>query len=256
MPIESRSQFRHVYIGSTCKELANAAAERATELLRSAIKIKGMATFVVACANSQVEFLDALTNTPDIDWSRTTMFHLDEYIGLPETHPASFRRFLNEHLISRVQPGVIHLIHADAPEPLAECKRLNQLMTDFEIDVAFVGIGENGHLAFNDPPADFEVEDPYIVVELDEICRRQQVNEGWFTAIEEVPCCAISMSIKQIMKSFAIICIVPDQRKAQAVYDCFTGEVTPLHPASILRQHENAYIFLDLDSASLLRTHH
>jgi glucosamine-6-phosphate deaminase len=180
------------------------------------------------------------------------MFHLDEYIGLPETHPASFRLYLNERLIDLVHPGTAHLIKGEASDPQAECQRLNRLIASHEIDVAFVGIGENGHLAFNDPPADFEVEDSYIIVELDEACRRQQLGEGWFASLDEVPRTAISMSIKQIMRSRSIVCTVPDQRKAQAVHDCFTGEVTPLHPASILSQHGRAYLFLDADAASLL----
>ena len=180
------------------------------------------------------------------------MFHLDEYVGMSETHPASFRRYLRERLVDRVQPGTVHLIRGDAPNPLAECQRLNDLIGEYDVDVSFVGIGENGHLAFNDPPADFEVAHPYIVVELNEACRRQQLGEGWFPSLQAVPVQAISMSIRQIMRSQAIVCTVPDQRKAQAVHDCFTGEVTPLHPASILRQHGNTYVFLDRDSASLL----
>ena len=233
-------------------EMAQAAAAKAAELLRDAIARKGHAAFVAATGASQFEFLDFLTSAPDVDWARTTMFHLDEYVGMPETHPASFRRYLKERLVDRVQPGTVHLILGDAPDPLAECQRLNGLISEHEIDASFVGIGENGHLAFNDPPADFEVADPYIVVELDEACRRQQMGEGWFPSLEAVPVQAISMSIKQIMRSQAIVCTVPDRRKAQAVHDCFTGEVTPLYPASILRQHKNTHVFLDGDSASLL----
>jgi glucosamine-6-phosphate deaminase len=182
------------------------------------------------------------------------MFHLDEYVGLPETHPASFRRYLKERLIDRVHPGTVHVIRGDAPDSQAECQRLNRLIAQHQIDVAFVGIGENGHLAFNDPPADFAVDDPYIVVALDDACRRQQLGEGWFASLEDVPRRAISMSIKQIMRSRAIVCTVPDQRKAQAVHDCLTGEVSPLHPASILRQHERAYLFLDADAAAILES--
>ena len=234
-------------------EMALAAAAKAGELLRDSIASKGQAAFVAATGASQFEFLDVLTSDPEIDWSRTSMFHLDEYIGLPETHLASFRRYLQERLIDHVHPGTVHLIQGDAPDPQAECQRLNRLIASFEIDVAFVGIGENGHLAFNDPPADFEVEDPYIIVALDEACRRQQLGEGWFGALDEVPRRAISMSVRQIMRSRAIVCTVPDRRKAQAVYDCFTGEVSPRHPSSILRQHEHAYVFLDAGAASLLR---
>jgi glucosamine-6-phosphate deaminase len=241
------------YVYASKVEMALAAAARAGELLRDSIVSKGRAAFVAATGASQFDFLDVLTSDPGIDWSRTTMFHLDEYIGLPETHPASFRRYLQERLIDRVHPGTVHLIQGDAPDPQAECQRLNRLIASFEIDVAFVGIGENGHLAFNDPPADFEVEDPYIIVGLDAACRRQQLGEGWFGALDEVPRRAISMSVRQLMRSRAIVCTVPDRRKAQAVYDCFTGEVSPRNPASILRQHEQAYVFLDADAASLLK---
>ncbi len=242
-----------IQIFPTKEEMGQAAAKKAAECLNEAIARKGHAVFVAATGASQFEFLDALTSIPDIDWSKTTMFHLDEYIGLPETHPASFRRYLKERLIDRVHPGTVYLIQGDAPDPEAECRRLNQIIADYEIDVAFVGIGENGHLAFNDPPADFEVEDPYIIVELDEACRRQQLGEGWFASFDEVPRRAISMSVKQIMKARNIVCTVPDRRKAQAVRDCLTGEVTPWHPASILQQHERAYIFLDAEAASLLK---
>jgi glucosamine-6-phosphate deaminase len=233
--------------------MAEAAAARAAGFLTDAIARKGHATFVAATGASQFEFLDALASAADIDWSRTTMFHLDEYIGLPENHPASFRRYLNERLVNRVHPGQVTLIQGDASDPQAECQWLNHLIASHEVDVSFVGIGENGHLAFNDPPADFEVEDAYIVVELDEACRRQQAGEGWFASLDQVPRSAISMSVKQIMRSRAIVCTVPDQRKAQAVRNCFTGKVTPLNPASILRQHEHAYVFLDADAASLLK---
>jgi glucosamine-6-phosphate deaminase len=241
-----------ITVFSTTMEMAQAAAAKAADLLKDAIARQGYATFIAATGASQLEFLDALTSNPGIDWTRTTMFHLDEYIGLPETHPASFRRYLKERLISRVHPGSVYLIQGNAPDPQAECQRLNHLIAGRQVDVAFVGIGENGHLAFNDPPADFEVQSPYTVVELDEACRRQQMSEGWFGSLDKVPCRAISMSVKQIMRSLSIVCTVPDRRKSQAVYDCFTGEVTCLHPASILRQHNHAYVFLDADAASLL----
>jgi glucosamine-6-phosphate deaminase len=240
------------FVFSTKQQMAEAAAAQAAGLLRDAIARRGQATFVAATGASQFEFLEALTSLEGIDWARTTMFHLDEYIGLPESHPASFRRYLRERLIERVHPGVVHLIRGDAPDPQAECRRLNALISQYEIDVAFVGIGENGHLAFNDPPADFTVDDPYIIVNLDMACRRQQLGEGWFASIDEVPCQAISMSIRQILRARAIVCTVPDRRKAQAVHDCLTGEITPWHPASILRQHEQAYIFLDAEAAALL----
>jgi len=236
----------------TKMEMARASATKAADLLKDAIARRGRATFVAATGSSQLEFLHALTSTGGIDWSSTTMFHLDEYIGLPETHPAAFRRYLKEHIVDRVHPGTVHLIQGDARDPRSECERLERLIGGHEVDVAFVGVGENGHLAFNDPPADFEVEDAYILVELDEACRRQQVGEGWFASLGDVPHRAISMSVKQIMRSRAIICTVPDRRKAQAVHDCFHGGVTPSHPASVLSRHPGTQLFLDAEAASLL----
>ncbi len=230
-----------------------AAAERAAEILRNAIAAKGHASFIAATGASQFEFLKALTGQISIDWERTTMYHLDEYIGLPEDHPACFRRYLRERLIDQVHPGVVHLIRGDAEDPYAECLRLSGIISQEEIDVAFVGIGENGHLAFNDPPADFDTEDPYILVELDEACRKQQLGEDWFPSLDEVPRRAISMSIRQIMKSQTIVCTVPDRRKARAVKQCLEGEVSHWYPASILRKHPNAFVYLDRDSASLLQ---
>ena len=203
-------------------------------------------------ARHNLTFLAALTADKTIDWDNTTMFHLDEYIGIPETHPASFRKYLRERLVDIVQPGTVHFLDGEADEPQAECDRLNRIISQHQIDVAFVGIGENGHLAFNDPPADFETEDPYILVELDEACRLQQVGEGWFTGLDEVPSQAISMSIRQIMKAQTIICTVPDERKAEAVRNCLHGEITPMHPASILQTHPDCTVFLDAGSASLL----
>lgn len=242
-----------IQVLKTGEECGVAAAERAAETLRTAIAAKGRATFVAATGASQFEFLKALTKQAHIDWERTTMFHLDEYIGLPEDHPASFRRYLQERLIDLVHPGRVHLIRGDAQDPYAECRRLSAIISVETIDVAFVGIGENGHLAFNDPPADFDTKDPYIIVELDEACRRQQFGEGWFSSIDDVPGRAISMSIQQIMKSRAIICTVPDKRKAEAVKQCLEGEISPWYPASILRRHPNNFLYLDRDSASLLQ---
>ncbi|NIM98321.1 MAG: glucosamine-6-phosphate deaminase [candidate division Zixibacteria bacterium] len=234
-------------------ECGAAAAEKATEILRNALAAKGHASFIAATGASQFEFLQSLTNQTAIDWERTTMYHLDEYLGLPEDHPASFRRYLRERLIDRVHPGKVHLIRGDVEDPSVECDRLGGIISMEKIDVAFVGIGENGHLAFNDPPADFGIEDPFIVVELDEACRKQQLGEGWFPSLEDVPRRAISMSIRQIMKSQAIVCTVPDKRKAEAVKQCLEGKISPWNPASILKTHSNTFIYLDRDSASLLQ---
>ncbi len=243
-----------IYILNSKENMGKAAAEKAAEILREAIKEKGKANFIAATGASQFEFLDHLTKITSLDWGETTMFHLDEYIGLSEDHPASFRRYLQERLISKVHPGKVFLIAGDAPDPEEECERLNDIISQYEIDVAFVGIGENGHLAFNDPPADFETEKPYIIVELDTACRRQQLGEGWFNSLEEVPQKAISMSVNQIMKAKNIICTVPDKRKAQAVKDCFGGEeISPYYPASILKRHDHCYVFLDEQSAMYLK---
>lgn len=237
------------------KEIGRIVAEKAAKILKRIIEKKGEAVFVVATGVSQFEFLEALVSIPSIDWSKTVMFHLDEYIDIPENHPASFRKYLKERLIDKVNPGTVHLINGNVENPKLECKRLSKIINESEVDVAFVGIGENGHLAFNDPPADFNTEEPYIIVKLNEACRRQQFGEGWFKSLNEVPKKAISMSIKQIMKSRNIICTVPDSRKAQAVKDCFEGDISPEYPASILRKHKNAFLFLDKDSAKLLKEH-
>jgi glucosamine-6-phosphate deaminase len=233
-------------------EMARAAAERAAEILRGVLGTDEEARVIAATGASQFEFLDALTVLPGIDWRRTVFFHLDEYVGLPETHPASFRRYLKERVVARVHPGTFHFIQGDAPDLEAERRRVGDLVSRRPVDVAFVGIGENGHLAFNDPPADFETEEPYLVVRLDEACRRQQMGEGWFSRVEDVPERAVSMSIRQILKAREILCVVPDGRKARAVRDCLELEVSPLRPASILRSHSRTTLYLDRESASLL----
>jgi len=231
--------------------LGTRAAERAAELMRSAIEEKGNARIIAATGASQFDFLAGLTAIGDLDWSKVTMFHLDEYVGLPETHPASFRRYLRERLISKVNMGACHFLNPE-DNPAAECNRMGKILSETRVDVAFVGIGENGHLAFNDPPADFQTEKPYLVVSLDLRGRQQQMGEGWFARIEDVPLQAVSMSIRQILKSRSILCIVPEARKAQAVRDSLEGPITPMVPASILREHSDVTIYLDRDSASRL----
>jgi glucosamine-6-phosphate deaminase len=241
-----------VRVFETKAEMGQAAALDAAAILREAISRKGMAHVIAATGASQFEFLDALTAIPGIDWSKVVCFHLDEYVGLPETHPASFRRYLKERLVARVHPGAFHFIEGDAAEPAVEARRVGRLIRTCAIDAAFVGIGENGHLAFNDPPADFETEEPYLVVTLDEACRRQQLGEGWFAGLEDVPKQAISMSVRQILKAERILCVVPDARKARAVRASLEEELGPERPASILRTHPRATLFLDRESAGLL----
>ena len=232
--------------------LAEAAADEAAGIIRQAIAERGQAHLIAATGASQFEFLEALVRQPNIDWGLTTFFHLDEYVGLPEGHRASFRRYLRERIVDRVQPGAFHFVNGDDPDPAAECRRVGELISRQTIDAAFVGIGENGHLAFNDPPADFYTQEPYLIVDLDEACRRQQVGEGWFETISDVPVQAISMSIQQILKARRVICIVPERRKARAVRDCLELEISPTRPASILQQHPSTTIYLDKESASLL----
>jgi glucosamine-6-phosphate deaminase len=233
------------------RDMAKVAAEQAAAELRGVIDKRGKARIVAATGAAQFEFLEALTSWPGIDWTRVEMFHLDEYIGLPASHPASFCRFLKERLIQKT--GITkHFLLDGEQDPVEVIRRTGEVLQAAPVDLAFVGIGENGHLAFNDPPADFETQEPYIVVKLDEACRRQQLGEGWFASLTDVPERAISMSIRQILKATKIICIVPDARKAKAVKACLEGEIGPLAPASILRTHANTTIYLDQHSAGLL----
>jgi glucosamine-6-phosphate deaminase len=232
--------------------LGQAAAEQAATAMRKAISARGHARIIAATAASQLEFLNALTRTPDIDWEKVEAFHLDEYIGLPLAHPGSFRKMLLEQLVHKTGIKKYHLLEGDAVNPADVVRSVGEDLASAPIDITFLGIGENGHIAFNDPPADFKTEDPYLIVNLDEACRRQQVGEAWFADISQVPRQAISMSARQILKAKEILAVVPDRRKAQAVKDCFEGAISPLHPASILRQHGNATIYLDTQSVSLL----
>ncbi len=231
--------------------LSEAAAEQASAAMRRAILDRGCARIIVATGASQLDFLDALAGAKTIDWRQVEMFHLDEYVGLPISHPASFRKYLLERLIRKVGIRKYHLLDGDG-DTSHVVGSVGKALREAPVDVAFAGIGENGHLAFNDPPADFETEDPYLIVDLDEACVRQQVGEGWFANISEVPRQAISMSVRQLLKAREIICVVPDERKAPAVKLCFEGEISPMAPASILRTHPAATIYLDRESASLL----
>jgi glucosamine-6-phosphate deaminase len=231
--------------------MSAAAAEHAAASIRGTIERRGKARIVVATGASQLEFLNALTATPRIDWQRVELFHLDEYAGLPESHPASFRRYLRENLLEKTNITTYHFL--DGQEDLdAVRRRIGDELLNEDVDVVFAGIGENGHLAFNDPPADFRTTEPYIVVKLDEACRRQQVGEGWFDSLADVPDTAISMSIQQMLKARELIVVVPDERKAAAVREALEGELTPAVPASILRKHPNVTVYLDEPAASLL----
>jgi glucosamine-6-phosphate deaminase len=234
------------------RSLGQAAAQKAAATICNAIRERGQARVIAATGNSQMEFLSALTESADVDWGRVELFHLDEYIGLSASHPASFRKILLERLVNKAGIAKFHPLDGDARDLSEVIREVGKALASAVVDIAFVGVGENGHLAFNDPPADFETEEPYLIVTLDEACRRQQVGEAWFGDISQVPKQAISMSVRQIMKAREILAIVPESRKAQAVKACFEGEISPMAPAAILRTHANASVYLDKESSSLL----
>jgi len=238
-------------------EMGRQAAADGASLIREAIASQGNATIIVATGASQFEMLSALIEETDIDWSKVTGFHLDEYTGMSITHPASFRKYLKERFVDKIAIGAFNYVNGEGldgnGDVAAECARLDQLIAEQTVDVAFVGIGENGHLAFNDPPADFETEKPYLIVDLDEACRKQQLGEGWFPTLDDVPLQAVSMSVRQIMKSRHIVCTVPDERKAKAVQGTVEGSVSNEVPASILQQHSAMTLYLDEPAASLLK---
>jgi len=244
------------FVYKTAQEMGEAAGAQAARVIKQAIENKAEANIILATGTSQFETLKSLVGASGIDFSKVTMFHLDEYIGLESDHPASFRQFLKERFVDEVPSlKAIHFVNGDADDAQQECRRLGAIIAKHPIDVALVGIGENGHLAFNDPPADFETEEPFIIVELDERCRKQQLGEGWFETLEQVPQRAISMSIRQMMKSECIIVSVPEKRKAEAVKNALQGQVTPMCPASILQRHKNCKIFMDEEAASQIANH-
>ena len=243
------------YIGKDKLDMAAHAAKMAGDKVREAIKLRGEARIIVATGASQFEFLEAFVKEPGIDWTKVTGFHLDEYVGIPATHKASFRGYMRERFVAKTpQPLKVFIeVNGEAPDPDAEIARLEKLLRVAPIDVACVGIGENGHLAFNDPPADIDCERPYKVVPLDDKCRDQQVGEGWFATRDEVPTHAFSMTMKQIMWAKCIVCTCPDTRKAQAVKGALEGPVTNMLPSSFMQLHPDCGMFLDPASAALLK---
>lgn len=244
----------NITISENAAALGQAAGKLAAQLIKKAITERGEAFIVLATGASQFETLNTLINDTEINWQAVTMFHLDEYIDLPEHHPASFRKYLKERVLSKTGPlKAAYLIDGEG-DPQAVITELSAQIGRVTIDVALVGVGENGHLAFNDPPADFDTEVPYLIVNLDEPCRAQQCNEGWFKSVDDVPEQAISMSVQQILKAKHIICSVPDARKAQAVKDSLERPVDNRYPASILQTHADCHFFLDQESASLLES--
>lgn len=234
-------------------EGAAEAARVGAQAIRDAIRARREARIVVATGASQFELFRHLAAAPGIAWSKVTAFHLDEYIGLPVSHPASFRFYLRRRFLAPLpEKPVFHEVNGEADDLAAECARLGALIGEGSIDVCFAGIGENGHLAFNDPPADFTTTEPYLVVALDEACRRQQLGEGWFARLEDAPTRAISMSVAQMMAARLLLLVAPERRKAKAVAAALEGPVTPDVPASMMQRHPNCRLYLDAASASLL----
>ena len=245
-----------VQVYGSAVEMAVAGAKETGEYLSQIIANQGKANIIFACATSQIQFLDALTKIPNLDWSRITAFHMDEYLGITSDQPASFRRFLRENVIEKVKPGVVHFINGDALQPLTECSRYSRLLSENTIDLCCLGIGENGHIAFNDPPV-AQFDDPKLIklVQLDLACRRQQVGEGCFPSLDAVPQYAYTLTIPALCRAKKMVCIVPDERKSNAVKNALEGPIQTDCPASILRRQKQAILYLDLPAASKLANH-
>lgn len=242
-----------IHVDSTAEQMGNRAAQETARRIRAAVQANGVCRILLSTGASQFEMLDALTKMEDIPWNQVVMFHLDEYVGMPMTHPASFRKYLKERFIDKVHPGAYFFVNGEG-DIQKNIEALTQEIRKAPIDVALVGIGENGHIAFNDPPADFETHEAYIVVNLDERCKKQQLGEGWFATMADVPNQAISMTVYQIMQSKAILSVVPGLRKAQAIQNTLEApQVTNRIPATKLREHSDWELFLDSDSASLAK---
>ena len=242
-----------IHVDSTAEQMGNRAAQETARRIRAAVQANGVCRILLSTGASQFEMLDALTKMEDIPWNQVVMFHLDEYVGMPMTHPASFRKYLKERFIDKVHPGAYFFVNGEG-DIQKNIETLTQEIRKAPIDVALVGIGENGHIAFNDPPADFETHEAYIVVNLDEKCKKQQLGEGWFATMADVPNQAISMTVYQIMQSKAILSVVPGLRKAQAIQNTLEApQVTNRIPATKLREHSDWELFLDSDSASLAK---
>ena len=240
----------NISVSATAAENGRKAAEKAAQLINEAICRKGHARIILSTGASQFEMFEALVKL-DVDWSRVEMFHLDEYVGLPESHIASFRKYLKERFVNIVHPAAAHFVNGEG-DVQKNIEELTKELRRDEIDVGIIGIGENGHIAFNDPPADFDATEAYRVVNLDHKCRMQQVGEGWFATEDDVPRQAISMLPRQIMACKAIVSVVPHKVKAKAVYDTITQKVNNMVPATLLKTHPQWNLFIDDDAASML----
>jgi glucosamine-6-phosphate deaminase len=243
-----------VTIHASAHDMGEAVAQQASQVLADAIAARGLARIIIGTGPSQARFIAALVQRPQVDWSRVEVFHMDEYRGMAASHPASFRRWLREHLVAHVHPGHVRELAGDAADPAAEAERYAALLNAAPVDLSCVGFGENGHLAFNDPHvADFA--DPHTVklVTLDQRCRLQQVGEGHFPGLAESPAEALTVTLPALMRAATVLACVPDLRKAHAVRDALEGPVAPTCPASLVRTHPNAFVHLDPAAASLLR---
>ena len=236
----------HIDISDNADELGMRAAGKIASLIEESINKKGKARIILSTGMSQFETLSHLI-TYDLPWDKVEMFHLDEYVGLDESHPASFRKYLKERFVSKVNLKAAYFV-----EGVDAIPSLTRELRKEEIDIGVIGIGENGHIAFNDPPADFTTGEAYKVVTLDRRCREQQVGEGWFRTIDDVPAEAITMCVKEIMKSKHIVSAVPHEVKAEAIYNTITGRISQDVPATILKTHPDWNLFIDKDSASKL----
>ncbi|TBL77349.1 glucosamine-6-phosphate deaminase [Paenibacillus thalictri] len=237
-----------VHVLEDAQKLGEQAAEHAANIINELLAKQDKVRLVLSTGASQFETLSELVKK-NIEWSRIEMFHLDEYIGLPESHPASFRKYLKERFVQLIPLGKVHFVNGEGniTEHLEE---LTREITKEPVDLALIGIGENGHIAFNDPPADFETKQSYMVVDLDDICKKQQVGEGWFPTVEDVPKQAITMTVHQIMKSRTILSCVPNKVKAKAIREFFENDIDHRFPSTIMKSHPNLTLYLDKQSAS------
>lgn len=247
-------QYDHlpVLIHSSSASMGICAAERLVEIIRSSIAERGMCTLIMATGNSQLPLYAALRERTDVAWQQVVVMHMDEYVGMSQEHPASFRRYMCEQLVNQVPLRAFYGIQGDAPDIKAELERYSSLSTKYPADACVLGIGENGHLAFNDPPADFNTNKSIHVVKLDQVCRQQQVGEGHFLTLNDVPTHALSLTVPALLSARQVLALVPEKRKAQIVLKTLTGPISPDCPASILRTHKHTSLYLDADSASLL----
>jgi glucosamine-6-phosphate deaminase len=241
-----------VHVEPTNRAMGQVAAQQFADLVDTYVQERGDIAVILATGNSQLTFLDALTSMPDVPWSRITVLHMDEYLGMAEDHPASFRRYMSEKLLARVSPKAFHGMRGDAASPEEEIERYTALLRDLEPVICVMGIGENGHLAFNDPPADFETDALVHVVTLDDACRAQQVGEGYFAGVDDVPAQAITLTVPALVQPSSVLVLAPEARKATAVARALEGPVTPDCPASLITTLTNTVLYLDEDSAAEL----